>query len=448
MNVGLAKRYLEQVEAQGWAAGDQSVCTSCVAEEALEACIRNAETSDFACTFCGDSPAAPIEALLEPFMLGVRREFEHAGDTVYWDGREGGYQAPTLDSWDLVDHYADIFVGDGLLEAVRDALVDEVWVASDWAWSSRDEALTESWDSFCHVLKYETRYVIWRRPRGRRDGGTEDIPPARILDAVGDLVDLYPEWLTTEIDPGVKLWRARPHDAGELVESASELGTTPVTKSRSNRMSPAGIPMFYGAFDAKTAALEAVQGTDKSHVTTAAFVVSRTARVLDVTNLQPIPSVFAPNGDERPQWIFLHYFAQTLRAKPELQDVDYVPTQVVTEYFLRIFGAGRFFDGLQYRSDVEGGDRCVVLDVRNEGCVQVQENWAAGTSLRLGMLRETTHTQPVHAVVAAVERSGDGGMGQCDPGARDSDAASPLNAAPVQRPRDGGWGVATRPRSA
>jgi hypothetical protein len=63
----------------------------------------------------------------------------------------------------------------------------------------------------------------------------------------------YPERLTAEMEPNVKLWRARPHDAHEEVAPAAELGTTPVSKSRSNRMSPAGIPMFYCAFDERTA---------------------------------------------------------------------------------------------------------------------------------------------------------------------------------------------------
>lgn len=392
--MGLTKRYVEQVEAQGWAAGDETVCPDCIAEEALQGFVRDAATEDLTCTFCGATAAAPIEALLRPFMVGVRRQFEHAADSVYWDGREGGFQAPTLENWDLVEHYGDLFVGDGLLETVRDALVEETWVSSNWAWSSRDEALAEAWDSFCHQLKYETRYVIWRKPSDNtHDVGA--IPPAAILDAVGDLVDLYPESLTAEIEPDLALWRSRPHDAGVDVTSASELGTTPVSKSRSNRMSPAGIPMFYGAFDEQTAILEACQGTVKTHVTTGAFVVSGTAKVLDLTNLQPVPSVFATRGDERPQWIFLHHFADSLRAKPELQEIDYVPTQVVTEYFLKVFGEGRFFDGLRYTSDVDGGDICIVLDVRNEGCLEAAGAWASGEALQLGLLTGTVRTQKI-----------------------------------------------------
>ena len=107
------------------------------------------------------------------------------------------------------------------------------------------------------------------------------------------------------------------------------------------------------------------------------------------------PSIFAPNGAERPQWTFLHYFARTLRAKPELPEIDYVPTQVVTEYFLKVFGQGRFFDGLQYMSDVDGGDRCVVIDVANSGCVDLEQGWTDSSRLQLALLPDTLRTVPV-----------------------------------------------------
>jgi hypothetical protein len=37
--------------------------------------------------------------------------------------------------------------------------------------------------------------------------------------------------------------------------------------------------------------------------------------------------------------------ANSLRAKPELEEIDYVPTQVVTEYFLKVFGDGGLAGG-------------------------------------------------------------------------------------------------------
>ena len=44
--MGLTKRYMEQVEAQGWAAGDETVCPDCIAEEALQGFVRDATTEE------------------------------------------------------------------------------------------------------------------------------------------------------------------------------------------------------------------------------------------------------------------------------------------------------------------------------------------------------------------------------------------------------------------
>jgi hypothetical protein len=133
--------------------------------------------------------------------------------------------------------------------------------------------------------------------------------------------------------------------------------------------------MFYAALDAKAADLEATQGLTEGVVSVGAFYASRSLTVLDLTNLREPPSVFANDGDERPQWLFLQEFAKSLREKPALPDIDYVPTQVVTEYFIKVFGDGVTFDGLLYASDVDGGGSCLVLDVPNERCVERVEGW-------------------------------------------------------------------------
>lgn len=367
--MGGAKAAQDEQDERGWASADAFVCQQCVSEDALCAALSAREEPRKECSFCGNLPATPLDVLLEHFVAGLRNAYDYAKDELFWDGREGGYQGDTLNTWDVVDQFADVFVGDGLLGAVRDQIQDEIWVAKDWAIPAVEERLRKSWDRFCHQVKYETRYVIWRQPvdRSRRD--PTDIDPNRVLDAVGDLVRLYPEHLITEIDPTTQLWRARVHDAGEDVGSAKKLGTTPVCKSQSNRMSPAGIPMFYGALDPNTATAEATQGTSRTHVTVGAFNVTGSASLLDLTNLKPAPSIFSPDGAERGQWLFLHRFEQTLRAKASHREIDYVPTQIVTEYFLRIFEGGGAFDGIQYRSDVLSGRSCVVLDLRNDACV-------------------------------------------------------------------------------
>lgn len=137
-------------------------------------------------------------------------------------------------------------------------------------------------------------------------------------------------------------------------------------------MSPAGIPMFYGAADVDTAIKETAAHTDRPYVTAAAFATDRPCTVVDFTDLPPVPSMFDPDrGHARRPLLFLHEFVKQL-SKPTRSSahdqIDYVPTQIVTEYLLRIFGNGKLVIGLAYPSTLTKTP-CVVLDVPNERCV-------------------------------------------------------------------------------
>jgi hypothetical protein len=378
----------KEQEDQGWSYSDLSVCTRCVGETVLQAAVEADETGESSCTFYASSPAASLDCFLGPFGRGVRREFEDANENTFWDGAEGGFQAPTLETWEVLDWYSHVFLADGFSEAVANAMGDTTWVSKTWAWRSTDKMLTDSWNKFCEAIKHETRYVFWRKPTTEHSHEPDELPPAQILDAVGEFLLIYPEVLIRELDTEGPLWRARPHGTTSFEPTPGELGTTPIDKSRTNRMSPSGIPMFYGALDRDTAAHEAAQGSTCTELTCARFQPSRPIMVLDLTSLKPIPSVFADDGNERPQWLFLHSFTESLRAKPTSPDVDYVPTQVVTEYFLKVYDR-EHFDGILYKSDVEQGEVCVVLDVDNEGCVAMAEGWNNHDQLKLGLLADS-----------------------------------------------------------
>src|SRR5690606_13318881 len=107
---------------------------------------------------------------------------------------------------------------------------------------------------------------------------------------------------------------------------------------------PAGIPLFYGAFDEMTALRETLDPSksDQNKVATVAvFKLARPIVVCDFTHLPPMPSLFdKAQRHRRPSLNFLRSFVCDV-AKPIVKDgrvhVDYVPTQIVTEYFRRIY---------------------------------------------------------------------------------------------------------------
>ena len=398
--VGFAKRQMMEQQEQGWDYSDQRVCTACVDDYALEAAIRDGATSGEPCDFCGGMPSAPLDDLLRVFVAGLFNEYEDAIEEVSWDSREGGYQTigPQWDTDDLIWDYADVLVGEGLVESLQRQIHERIWVEKDFAWRRRDEVLTESWDQFCEAVKYKTRYVFWLTHQEDDDEAryTGEVPPGRILEEIGRLLgDLD---LCDTLPAGYKLWRAQDHEETTIDRTAARLGTAPVKyATQANRMSPAGIPMFYGSDDPSTAVREVAAHAESDRVTYGQFETSRPSVVVDFTKLRPIPSMFDPEwGAVRRVFVFLHRFveqlSQPVRTGQEL--IDYVPTQIITEYLLRVYEEGSLVMGLLYRSAITGGVNAV-LDVPNSCCVEQSEGWRDEDTLKLGLLPDSVFTRPI-----------------------------------------------------
>lgn len=367
----MKKFYMEQQE-QGWDFSEMWVCTRCVDDDALEKIIAESAQEGQECNFCENRPAAPLDVLLEAFMNGISHEYGDVdNEGVPYETAEGGYHTANItDTWDIVDEFGYVLVGDGLIDAVQRHLHHRLWTERNWAHRRRDEVLTDSWEQFSYAVKYETRYVFWLR-KSPDDEDAEfygEIPAGRILDHVGRLIEMAE--LVRRIPAGTRFWRARTHDGSTEWKSA-DVGTVPKLQAvRGNRMSPAGIPLFYGAADKDTAIAEVSQlQSAHENVTVCQFEIMSDCDVIDFTNIRPVPSLFdAEWGPVWRQFRFLHHFIERISSpvSRELEQIEYVPTQIVTEYFLKIFGEASI-DGIAFNSAVNGGID-VVLDVPNERC--------------------------------------------------------------------------------
>ena len=165
----------------------------------------------------------------------------------------------------------------------------------------------------------------------------EVLSPAEILQTIFEyaqemgLFKAFPE--------GSRIIRARWEEDGERHETSGELGPPREDKAtQANRMSPAGIPMFYGCDDEDTALREAASGPGLFAV--GEFETVRPAVLLDLTDIPDVPGLFedVPDFqavDPRRALMFLHHVAGEMSRRIERDDrvhIKYVPTQVVTEF--------------------------------------------------------------------------------------------------------------------
>lgn len=387
--MGYYKRLAEEASERGWASTDKNICTGCIGDEALSRAVAVEAEVDRECSFCHTSSAAPFDVFMDAFMTGIRHEYDNAANEVPWDSAEGGFHSTeTWDSWDLAQSFDYVFQGDGVLEAVQESMHDITWADRDFQVRQRDIVLNEAWEKFCAAVRHRTRFVFWLTEDSEQaleDENYGEVAPARIVHHVGTLLEDFD--LIRDLPQDTVLYRARTHAyEGEFPHVAKQLGTAPASIAvQGNRMSPAGIPMFYGCENAEAALAEVGVRTANNLASVGLFATSTSCRVIDLTLLPPVPSMFDPElGGHRRELTFLNKFAEAISqpSREGFDQIDYVPTQVLIEYLLRVRWDSQAIAGMRYRSSAVEGESAIVLDVANGDCLD-QEQEADGERLQV-----------------------------------------------------------------
>jgi len=311
------------------------------------------------CDVCGGSATTPIAVDFDEFVAHVTKcietEYEDASAMVPTEGGEyvfSGKSAEDLLFWSV----PEISENEELVRTIAEALPDNYWVQRDFFSLTPFDGLRMGWSEFARLIKYESRFLFFppSSPRGPHDDPNE-MRPEQMLDALGRFIRA--ESMVKRLPVGSRLYRVRLHDASEAPCSAAELGPPPAALvQQSNRMSPAGISMFYVATERETAIAETLSGAPGTNEgTLAVFELLEEARVVDFVRLPRCPTLFNPGGDprDRAPLQFLHSLASEF-SLPVCRDgrehVDYVPTQVVTEYLRHRFRPNRPAHAIRYRS--------------------------------------------------------------------------------------------------
>jgi hypothetical protein len=358
----------------------KSVCALCLENEALQR-FANEHGDTRKCDYCGRMPTTlsvvPLDAVTEFMGKAISEEWCDPVQTAPYCSAEGGYLVKTIENHELFAKIGFEVSNEELMNDLLDAFGDHDWCEVNWQILSPSRRWGSAWEKFERVIKHERRYTFWYSEDDDESSAHPDhLPPSQMLNELEAVINSAK--MVKELPVGTLIWRVRPHGSGEKLQEAKDFAPPPIQlANQPNRMSPAGVPMFYGAADFQTAFEEVVDPDDKGKgkvVSGCQFASLTPLNVLDLTAIPAMPSYFAPDGPFNRHIIrFLIKFTKAL-SQPIKRDgrphIEYVPTQVFTEFVRHVMkgSQGIPIHSIKFPSSKNGRD-CYVIFADNEDCL-------------------------------------------------------------------------------
>ncbi|NTW38671.1 MAG: RES family NAD+ phosphorylase [Cellulomonadaceae bacterium] len=339
--MGYEKRLMMEAEERGFNSLDGAICTDHITDPHLLAAIKR-KVSDATCVVCerygpegGAQFAVALADLMEPVVDAIRFLFEPA-TTLPWASEERTYVGPVRDDYYVVERVCagaiESSAFDQIIESMAASLHGDGWTS--FGAPAQAEHLELGWENFAETAKHSSRFVYLGDPdQDRESPGTSMLA---FLNQLRVYVDGNLD-LVVPLPQGSAVYRGRLVEGrGDVGSTAADLGPAPANRAAANRMSPAGISLMYASQDPQTAIAEIAAHGPKPRALIGGFRTTRPLQVLDLTKAPNVPSIFdVSSREEYVMAQFLHDFVRTVTA-PVIPDgrehVDYVPTQVVTEY--------------------------------------------------------------------------------------------------------------------
>lgn len=381
--MGRVKQDWEDTLAQGYMPTNKVICPNCISEDYLSKYINDNGDAGI-CSYCKRRKiVSPLDEVISIIVNGIYFKYNHPENGAGWDSEEGGWIAiDTCTTSDILND--DLELGESpAYEDILDSIIEKEWCKKEFYDLSDQEILKITWEDFKRQLKHETRFVFIEEKKTVNPMGRQVYDkPYDIMNKIGSIVE--PLGLTKLLPQNTTIYRARETKPLEHFTQSPDLGSPPPEKAKyPNRMSPSGISMFYGAFD-KDTCIQEIKNNKFKIYTTAKWNTLRDLLVLDFTifkqgtygfNYPDFPSVFDEGNNWKiPYYNFLLDFVRELSSsikKDGREHIEYVPTQVFSEYFRRIYKTedGKSLDGIMYHSSKHKGVCCVLFS-GPEGCTK------------------------------------------------------------------------------
>lgn len=356
---------------------DKFICTDCVVDEALMDLVKD-NLSAISCSYCeetsenGELISAPYDVIMERVYETIFQYYADAQDVgMPWVEKE--WLMPDTNIYEVIGEFDPGWSGD-FCEDIADSCDPNLYlvehVNNDWSIESPASALSYGWSAFKEQVLFKNRYLFLSEPEDEHSSGRPDyIPISNMIDALGTLCSS--ENLVKTIPAGTEFYRVRVNSEEVPYSEFSDVGVPPKGIASAGRMNPAGISYFYVAYDKVTAEKEVIDTAKKWAI--AKFESLKEITVIDFVELPTMPSIFSQDNYETRQHLF---FLKTLVneltlpvSKDGREHVEYVPTQIISEYFRYRFKTkdNENVLGLRYPSvKNESGINIAIFDSENE----------------------------------------------------------------------------------
>ncbi len=365
--MGRVKKLLEEVEEHGYeflTSGEKYLCPHHFEDKYLNNYIEKFGKRGV-CSYCGrNEKVIDMRDLADHIVMTISCYFNDVDSeclplvSSYFDDedeqipgikRAGCYAVPENadvyeDTPEIMDSLGLHTDCDSLNDDIDHLLEDKMWIKKNpfelW-WNEEKEW---QWKHFSEMVKHSRRFTFLTMLR--------DSDGENILRDLGSIL-CSTDGILHPIAVGTKLYRTRSLDK-ELDEyfGFKDITSAPDAYAGQCRMSPAGVSMFYGAFDEETAIEESIKSQNEKVLVIGEFKTKYELTVVDLTTLPTDVSIWM---DKWEGISFLKSFHKDI-TRPLLKDakdaIEYVPSQIFTEYLRWMFTDkdGQNVHGLMYRS--------------------------------------------------------------------------------------------------
>lgn len=382
--MGWAKKMMMDIQEQGdWPElYGKSVCSRHYRDKYLKDFIDKDATKGV-CSYCGRyTQVRDMQKFAQDVTWKIHFHYNSADDeglflanSFYDDDKEvirgfkrvGPYILPSdaehfESALEMMEELGLISDNQDLNDDIEGMFTTQLWVKKDFNIPEENKRLTDEWLKFAKEVTEERRFTFLAKPEFANLAVGKGTGYGDILSKLSRIIN--EQKLCVPLQQGTHIFRSRSVDDITVQYDFNDLTSAPSKYAFPNRMSPAGIGVFYGSFAEKVAKNECIG--DNSHFVVGTFETTKDLLVIDLTKI-PAPSFWMKGWQEN---LFLHRFHREI-TKPLNEDdnnkLKYVPTQIFTEFLRYMFktDGGASVDGLIYGSAKVRDEKNLVLFCSN-----------------------------------------------------------------------------------